>query len=520
MKFRGYLLLAFMSLVLLSSGILLGFLYQQARTQVLNQMKSAVLSIGETAASQIDGDLLDTLQTPADMEKEGYTSIERQLREMRDANRRPDLHVKFLYTMRANPSGGAPVFIVDAEEPGPDKSKLGDPYESKNPGFVFTQDVPIVEKDFICDEWGLWLTASVPVRNKAGQSVGVVGVDVVATDVVENLNRLLYLGLATMAATTLLAFFIGQVLSRKLAETVIAPMRKVTTTMTMSSKSLSIIADEVMTSSERVSDGTGLQAAALEQTSASLEEIVSMTKMTTDHSGEAKTLADTTSHSASDGQTEMEAMNQAVEKIRLSSDQLRRAMATVQKSSEDVAKIIKTIDEIAFQTNILALNAAVEAARAGEAGAGFAVVADEVRSLALRSAGAARETATLIENSAQHINEGAAFTTRLLEDLRTMDQTSQDVAKRFSNIATQVSEIQSLMHQINSAATEQQMGIEQISQAVNQTDQVTQQNAKIAEQNSSTASCTWKPRPSNPPSKLSTNLRSNEGAVPNNDGKF
>jgi methyl-accepting chemotaxis protein len=149
------------------------------------------------------------------------------------------------------------------------------------------------------------------------------------------------------------------------------------------------------------------------------------------------------------------------------------AMDGIKSSSAEIAKIIKTIDEIAFQTNILALNAAVEAARAGEAGAGFAVVAEEVRALAQRSAAAARETAGKIEIAVQKSHEGAS--------------TSQEVAGMLAEIVGQVRTMDSLAAEIATASTEQAQGLGQITKAMSEMDRVTQANAAGAEESASAA---------------------------------
>jgi len=143
-------------------------------------------------------------------------------------------------------------------------------------------------------------------------------------------------------------------------------------------------------------------------------------------------------------------------------------MNDIATASRDITKILKTIDEIAFQTNILALNAAIEAARAGEAGMGFAVVADEVRTLAQRAAGAARETAERIEDSVNKSREGVAIT--------------QKVTTGFAEIATKAREVNGLVAQITTASQEQNQGLQQVNIAVSELDKSTQQNAATAEE--------------------------------------
>jgi methyl-accepting chemotaxis protein len=214
---------------------------------------------------------------------------------------------------------------------------------------------------------------------------------------------------------------------------------------------------EVAATSQTLAEGSSEQAASLEETSASLEEMSSMTKRNAENANAAKQLANQTRQAADLGATNMAEMS--------------RAMSGIKASSDNIAKIIKTIDEIAFQTNLLALNAAVEAARAGEAGAGFAVVADEVRNLAQRSATAAKETAAKIADSIQQSDQGVQINAKVAESLQEI------VAK-----ARQVDE---LVAEIAAASSEQNQGIGQISMATNQMDSVTQRNASSAEESAS-----------------------------------
>jgi methyl-accepting chemotaxis protein len=173
------------------------------------------------------------------------------------------------------------------------------------------------------------------------------------------------------------------------------PIRNVAGELQRGSQQTTSASGEISTASQALAASASEQAASLEETSASLEELSSMTKRNADSARQARSLADTTRSSAETGTQHMKCMV--------------TAMTSIKTSSDSVAKIIKTIDEIAFQTNILALNAAVEAARAGEAGAGFAVVAEEVRSLAQRSATAARETSDQISDALQRFSKSSGW---------------------------------------------------------------------------------------------------------------
>jgi methyl-accepting chemotaxis protein len=205
--------------------------------------------------------------------------------------------------------------------------------------------------------------------------------------------------------------------------------------------------------------GSGEQGAAVAETSASLEEMSAMIKSTADNAAQAKELAAEARAAAEAGARTMAEMN--------------AAMTAIEASSAEVAKIVKDIDELAFQTNILALNAAVEAARAGDAGAGFAVVADEVRSLAQRSAAAARATAEKIEAAIASSRHGAASCDRVGDSL--------------GEIAGKVTAADQLVAEIATAAREQAQGIKQIGVAMAQLDRVTQGNASRATQGAAAA---------------------------------
>lgn len=257
---------------------------------------------------------------------------------------------------------------------------------------------------------------------------------------------------------------IGLAILAAMIVTVLVTVRSVTRPMDRNTASLSAISGEVAAAAGQVSstsqslaDGATQQAAALQQTGASLEEMSSMIQRNADNARKANDLAREARNAADQGAQDMQRMNTAMDAIKASSD--------------DIAKIIKTIDEIAFQTNILALNAAVEAARAGQAGMGFAVVADEVRNLAQRSAEAARETAAKIEGAIDRTGQGVEISTKVGETLNGI------VAK-----ARQVSE---LVAEVADASREQTLGITQINAAVGQLDRLTQANAASAEESAS-----------------------------------
>ncbi|MCD6459796.1 CZB domain-containing protein [bacterium] len=218
-------------------------------------------------------------------------------------------------------------------------------------------------------------------------------------------------------------------------------------------------ATQISSSAQQLSQGTTEQASSVEETSSSLDEISSMTKSNSDNASKANQMA-------------LEAKNSA-DKGNMAMEQLETAMNSIADSSEEVKKIIQTIEEIAFQTNLLALNAAVEAARAGEHGKGFAVVAEEVRNLAQRSSVAAKDTAQLIEASSAKTKEGVDYTKKVAQSLTEIISNSGKVADIVGEIAV--------------ASKEQADGIGQISTAISQMDQVTQQNAATAEESAAAA---------------------------------
>jgi methyl-accepting chemotaxis protein len=234
-------------------------------------------------------------------------------------------------------------------------------------------------------------------------------------------------------------------------------LRRVAEEMADGAEQVARAAGQVSSSSQALAQGASEQAASLEETSASTEEIHSMTQKNATNSNSATEFM-------SEAATKIEQANRVV-------DQMVASMKEINASSDKVAKIIKVIDEIAFQTNILALNAAVEAARAGEAGMGFAVVADEVRNLAQRCAQAAKDTAGLIEESIGKSNDGKTK----------LDQ----VTAAIHSITASSNAVKTLVDEVNVGSQEQARGIEQIAKAVTQMEQVTQKTAASAEESAS-----------------------------------
>jgi methyl-accepting chemotaxis protein len=247
-----------------------------------------------------------------------------------------------------------------------------------------------------------------------------------------------------------LALVAGIGIGRSIAK----PIERVIAELGESSGQIASAAGLVSNASQSLANGSSEQAAALQQTSASLEEMASMTKRNAEDASSAKKLASKARQVADTGASELDAMG--------------RAMGGIKASGDEIAKIIKTIDEIAFQTNILALNAAVEAARAGEAGMGFGVVAEEVRNLAHRSAQAAKETAGKIETAILKTGQGVEI--------------SERVGKNLAQIVEEVRRVDELVGEVATASREQSQGVDQINAAVLEMDKVVQANAASAEE--------------------------------------
>ncbi|MCC8107845.1 MAG: methyl-accepting chemotaxis protein [Planctomycetes bacterium] len=264
----------------------------------------------------------------------------------------------------------------------------------------------------------------------------------------------------TQTIVLVLAVLGGVLLAFFITRGIVTPIDNVIGELTTGQGIISSASNSIQDASRSLADGAAEQASSLEETSSALEQIASNTRLSSENA------VQTDNHT---GKT-LKLIKEGAESIQ----DMAASMNDISERSGKIGQIIKTIQDIAFQTNLLALNAAVEAARAGEAGKGFAVVADEVRNLAQRSAAAATETTALIEGTVASIETGAGISERLIESYREIEQGTDGIAKLISQIAA--------------AATEQAQGVDQVNSAVARLDQVTQQNAANSQETATAAS--------------------------------
>ncbi len=298
-------------------------------------------------------------------------------------------------------------------------------------------------------------------RNSALESATLLGqkstemTNAVSDQSVTTINRVFMLTLIGVAVALVISLVLAFVITRSIT----GPVSRIIDDLAVGAREVDHASTQLSASSNTLASGATENAAALEETSAALEELSSMTKRNSDNAMEANAL--------------MNQATQAVGHADSSMTEVIRAMGEISISGNEIGKIIKTIDEIAFQTNLLALNAAVEAARAGEAGAGFAVVADEVRNLAIRSADAAKSTSDLIAQTISNISSGS-------------DMVNQ-TAESFKTVQAHASKVAELLGEVSEASKEQSQGIGQITSAMTEMDKVTQSNAASAEESASAA---------------------------------
>jgi methyl-accepting chemotaxis protein len=283
-----------------------------------------------------------------------------------------------------------------------------------------------------------------------GQKLGVVFLQ---SDLQEMQARLVSYTMVTILVLAL-SFGISFLVAMWLQSYVSAPLQKIISGLSESAQQVAAGSSEISEASQQLAEGAGESASSLEETSASLEEMASIARLNSENAVKANQM--------------MEEANSVILKSSETVESTVKSMQEVNQSAGKVAKIIKTIEEIAFQTNLLALNAAVEAARAGEQGRGFSVVAEEVRSLAQRCSAAAKDTATLIEENTARTTQGVGV--------------SQEAGKALSEVVERARKISALQGGISASSQEQSKGIAEITDAVSQMDKVTQQNTSNAEE--------------------------------------
>jgi adenylate cyclase len=217
MKFRTKVLLLTAGVALLTSGASVALVYSQSRQLVMREIQSKVLSIAATTAALTDGDQHEQIQTQADEQTAAYMRLREQLQRARDANRRDDVHVRYLYTMRASKRDPRLVeFGVDSEESVENFSHVGDVFKGDKADDL-KLDVPDVDGEFSTDQWGQWLTATAPIRSSTGSPVAIVGVDIASTEVVQKLNRVLWSSLFGFIGALVLGAGAGVWISRRVS---------------------------------------------------------------------------------------------------------------------------------------------------------------------------------------------------------------------------------------------------------------------------------------------------------------
>ena len=280
---------------------------------------------------------------------------------------------------------------------------------------------------------------------------------------------------AVMAVVAGVLFFL-------LTRSITGPLNHIIRELSAGSLETEKASEQVSDSSQSLAQGANEQAASLEQSTASMQSMTDLLNQNRDLAQQTSSDSEEAKEAAESGVGSMKALSGVVTQVGESITELDAAIQEIKASSAAISKIIGTIDDIAFQTNILALNASVEAARAGDAGAGFAVVAEEVRNLAARAAGAAKETATLIEESVKSSDKGVAMNASVISLLSDVRAKADSVDSQLTHIHASIDRVYGAMQEMDAGARQQSDGIEQVTIALRQVNEVTQQTAVNAEE--------------------------------------
>lgn len=417
----------------------------------------AIAELTDFSVQQSNGYIEQVSQKLADEERRAeVTTLERLVIIGANTNTTANYNVKVLYgKLKQNPASGSEMLsFLDTlmENVKRDKQRLaGTPFE----GMVLNAEEANIKIKDHTEAYLKNTEAQAELRQTLKDKIAVAlkGIDERTNEtnaglynkIRGNFQRILWLIIIASLAGIAITLFLSWSLANSLKRTIQG--------LNQATVRIAGVAGGISTASHQLAESASEQAATNEETSSSLEEISAMAEQNAQNAGEANGLM-------------VETRRVSEEATHVLSD-LTTSMEKIISASEDTSKIIKTIDEIAFQTNLLALNAAVEAARAGEAGAGFAVVADEVRNLAMRAAEAAKETATLIEETTRRVGDGEGLVIRTNESIKGVNDSATKVAQ--------------LVGEIAEASSEQAQGIQQLNKAVAQMDHVVQQNAANAE---------------------------------------
>ncbi len=315
-------------------------------------------------------------------------------------------------------------------------------------------------------------------RDLIGASVETAEAGLTATQrIADETMRSLTLSSLIVVIGLVIALIVGVVLAWLITRSIVGPINRVVKGLQDGSEQVATVSGHVNISSQQMAEGAGEQASSLEETSSSVEEMAAGTRQNAEHAREADTLSRTANEKADQG---VKAARATADEVKQRLQKLDTAIKAIEESTNSTAKVVNTIDGIAFQTNLLALNAAVEAARAGEQGKGFAVVADEVRKLAQRSAEEVKNTNELMKSAQDNATRIKEVSSELEKYLG--KAVSEEMVTLFEETVTASTQVTQLMSEVATASDEQARGVEQINLAVSQMDKVTQISASNAEE--------------------------------------